>query len=348
MLIVRSLDDLENNGKPPASAVAIGMFDGVHLGHRMVLESAIRQARVLGVPAAVFSFANHPQTLLSNFTPQLLSTFEERMAAFEAMGFDTAVMPDFTPAMRDLSPEAFVKEVLIGKLGVQSVSVGYDHRFGKNRAGNGDVLQACGDRLGFDVQVIAPVRVAEAEHHEIVSSTLIRKLLSYGDVGEAAVLLGRPYALSGNVIEGFARGRTLGFPTANLDIPKERLMPATGVYAGWASREGETYPAVCNIGFSPTFDADGVPGKRMEVFLMDYTGVDFYGCPLTFTFVQKVRNEEKFASKDALVAQIRRDCEEARGLLSLNASAFPNPIESDVSIHEPFPPQAQGKPTAAP
>ena len=170
MKVIRSLEDLQL----PASAVAIGMFDGVHTGHRMVLESTLRKAHALGLPATVFSFANHPQGVVSNSTPQLLSTLEERLMAFEAAGIDIAVVPDFTPAMRELTPDQFIHDVLLAKLGAKSISIGYDHHFGKNRAGNSDLLKTIGDRLGFDVQVIAPVRI---ENHEIVSSSLIRKLL---------------------------------------------------------------------------------------------------------------------------------------------------------------------------
>lgn len=319
MKVIRSLDELGALNLA-ASAVAIGMFDGVHTGHKMVLESALRQARQQSdaqggkIPAVVFTFANHPQNLLSNSTPPLLSTLAERLHAFEALGMDIAVVPDFSPALRDLTPERFVKDILLAQLGAQSVSIGYDHHFGKNRAGNGEVLQVLGDTLGFDVQVIAPVRLDDEENHDIVSSTLIRKLLGYGDVAAANALLGYRYILSGPVAEGFARGRQLGFPTANVNAPAERLMPATGVYAGYAHLHHETYPAVCNIGFAPTFDG-GTPEKRMEVFLLDYNGPDFYNETLGFEFVDKIRDEQKFDSKDALIAQIKKDCTLAQGIL---------------------------------
>lgn len=305
MQIFRSIQEVSL----PASACAIGMFDGIHVGHVMVLENALREARIRNIPSVVVSFANHPQFLISQTPTQLLSTLEERLQRFEAMGFDYALILDFDEWLKDLTAETFISLILCEHLGVRSVTVGYDHRFGRNRAGDGELLRQAGAKRGFDVQIIDPVRtlLEPAESGgQIVSSTLIRKLLAYGDVEQANRLLGHPYHLQGVVEQGMQRGRKLGFPTANLAIEPHRLIPANGTYGGQAELNGKIYPAVCNIGLCPTFGDQ--TAKKVEVHLLGYEGPDFYGASLKMTFCHKIRDEQKFPSVDALIAQIRQDC----------------------------------------
>lgn len=299
MKVYRTLESIRLSG----SACAIGMFDGVHVGHRMVLENALREARLLGMRSVVFSFANHPQFLISQTPTQLLSSLEERLAVCEEMGFDDALILDFTPELKSLTAYDFVKTILIDRLATRNVTVGYDHRFGSGRSGDGAFLEKCGREFGFDAQIIDPVRVGD----QIVSSTLIRKLLSYGDLDQANMLLGRDYFLEGVVEQGHQRGRTIGFPTANLSVQAHRLIPAIGTYGGSAMLGDTLYPAVCNIGISPTF-GEGEK-KRVEVHLLGYEGDGFYGETLRFDFRRKIRDERKFPSVDALVEQIRHDCE---------------------------------------
>ncbi len=300
----------------PASACALGMFDGIHVGHVMVLESALRASRTLNVPSVVVSFANHPQMLISKTPTQLLSSLEERLARFESLGFDHAVMLDFDEWLKNLEAQAFIQDILIDRLGVKSATVGYDHRFGKNRLGDGAMLKQAGLDHGFDVQIIDPVRTTaglNAEDPEgagqIVSSTLIRKLLSFGDVEFAHTLLGYAYSLSAVVESGMQRGQQLGFPTANLAIPSPRLVPGNGTYGGIAQLNGQTYIAVCNVGLSPTFGDQAQ--KRVEVHLLDYSGPSFYGETLQFAFLHKLRDEIRFPSVDALIRQIKTDCDTA-------------------------------------
>lgn len=308
----------------PASACAIGMFDGIHTGHVMVLENALREARLRHIPSVVVSFANHPQFLISQTPTQLLSSLEERLSSFEALGFDHAVILDFNEWLKNLSADAFIQQLLKEHLGVQSVTVGYDHRFGKNRAGDGDMLKRAGREYGFDVQIIDPVRTLinapelrldfpvslqerlEQPGGQIVSSTLIRKLLAYGDVEQANRLLGHPYHLIGPVESGYQRGRQLGFPTANLAIDAHRLIPGNGTYGGYATLNQHTYSAVCNIGLSPTFGDQ--TRKRVEVHLLGYDGPAFYGDILKMVFLYKIRDEQAFPSVDALIRQIQQDC----------------------------------------
>lgn len=298
MKVYRRLEEIQL----PGSACAIGMFDGIHVGHQLVLENALREARLLNVQSVVFSFANHPQFLISQTPTQLLSSLEERLAACEAMGFDVALIPEFDTTLMSMSAHDFVQDILLNRLSIQSVTVGYDHRFGKSRQGDGAYLTSCGQQFGFDTQIIDPVRVGD----QIVSSTLIRKLLSYGDLDRANQLLGKPYHLTGIVEKGLQRGRQLGFPTANITLDAHRLVPAIGTYGGSATLAGEIYPAVCNIGLCPTFGDQSA--KRVEVHLLGYDGPEFYGETFTFQFRQKLRDERKFPSVEELVAQIRRDC----------------------------------------
>lgn len=302
MKIIRTLGNLEIR----ASGCAMGMFDGIHLGHRMVLEQAIRVGKIKQLQTAVFTFANHPQSVISQTPTPLLSTMEERLEIFRSFGFEYALVLDFTPELKEMSPEAFVKTILQKTLKVQSLSVGYDHRFGKDRRGDGAFLKAQGDENGFEVNIIEPVKVGQ----QIVSSTLIRKLLSYGDLQKANQLLGRPYHITGEVIPGEGRGKSLGFPTANLQIGPERLLPAQGVYVGLAQINGkERHPAVCNIGVAPTFGDQPVP--RVEVHILEHEEA-LYGKKVSFHFLEMLRTEKAFASVDELIRQINEDCRQAQ------------------------------------
>ncbi|MBK8191322.1 MAG: bifunctional riboflavin kinase/FAD synthetase [Vampirovibrionales bacterium] len=318
---MRLIETLTGPSLAPSSC-AMGMFDGVHTGHRMVLENALREARANGWMSVAFSFANHPQALLSATPTQLLSSREERLEAFAAMGFDAAVILPFDEAMRAIEAPVFVQRILRGFLNVRSVSVGYDYRFGAGRRGDCDYLRQCAAREGFQAQIVDPVRAPDADGHAIVSSTLIRKLLNFGDVKQANSLLGQPYALTGRVTAGVQRGRQLGFPTANLDVAPQRLIPAIGAYAAQARVCGKTYRAVCNIGHAPTFE-DAFP-RRVEAHLLDYDGPSFYDETMRIAFLARLRDERAFPSADALVEQIRRDCASARALTD-DASVVAHP-----------------------
>ncbi len=329
MKVFRHLQDIEPALYPDihqsGSSCAMGMFDGLHVGHQKVLISALTEAKRLNVPSVIFSFANHPQFLLSKTPPEVLSSLDERLERLEAMGFDYALILDFDDHLKSQSAMDFVRTILLGALNVKNVSVGYDHCFGTNRQGDGDFLKRSGNEFQFNVQIIEPVQVAYPNENsqQIVSSTLIRKLLRYGDLEHANLLLGYPYRLSGHVVFGEKRGRRLGFPTANLATDPHRLVPAVGTYSGIAALpqhlpkklKPKTYQAVCNIGHSPTFGDQ--PLKRVEIHLLDYNGGEFYGDPLTINFHHKLRDEQKFDSAEQLVVQIRQDCEQARQQLAL-------------------------------
>ena len=315
------------------TAVALGMFDGVHVGHTLVLENALRQARLQQAMAVAVTFEQHPQVLLSQTPTPQLSCLSDRLQAFEQMGFDAAVVLQFTDGFRAWSADTFIQAFLVDALHASSVSVGYDYRFGKHRQGDGTYLRDASAQLTpdqrFEVQTLDPVTVDE----QIVSSTLIRKLLSTGRLAQANTLLGRPYAVQGQVVHGQHRGRTIGFPTANLALPPDRLCPQRGVYAGWAAIVDPAsakmpctrWPAVCNIGTAPTFDADGTTHATVEVHLLNPVTNDLYDHTLCMQFTHRLRDEQRFSSVDALVAQITADCSRARTLLGVTAETLNSP-----------------------
>jgi riboflavin kinase / FMN adenylyltransferase len=267
-------------------AIAIGTFDGVHRGHRAVLQAAIQAG---GTPTAV-TFDPHPRVALGNFVP-LLATLERRLELIAAAGVEEALVVPFDLDVARLEPEEFAAWVF-SAIGAETIHAGPDFRFGRGRAGDLDLLTA----LGFDVR---PVELVPG-----VSSTAIRHALQEGEVVDAARMLGRPPELDGVVVTGDARGGTLGFPTANLAVPAEILVPRFGIYAGSAAG----HRAAVSIGLNPHY---GGEERRIEAFLLDFSG-DLYGSRLVVELWQRLRDERAFSDEDELVAQIARDVEAAR------------------------------------
>lgn len=288
--------------------LTIGTFDGVHLGHRHLLEQLVRRARDTGRTSAVLTFHPHPRVLLHpELRPAYLSSPEERAVLLESLGIDLLVILPFTRELAETPAEAFVHQ-LYTRLRMRELWVGADFALGKGRSGNIASLQALSASLGFTLHVIEPVRNGD----EAISSTRIRNLLLKGQVADAASLLGRPYSLSGTVGPGARRGRILGFRTANLHFDPLRATPANGVYAVWAVVDGQRYPAVANMGVRPSF---GSGDRLLEVHLLDYEG-DLYGKTLTVEFVRRLRPEMRFEDINALIAQVQHDIVEARAILS--------------------------------
>jgi len=295
----------------PPSVVAIGMFDGVHLGHQEVIRQARAIASERNLPCTVFTFVSHPRMVLRPDHPvPLLTTWDSKRCLLAELGVDTVVGAQFTPAFSELSARDFVERILVGQMRAKHVVVGYNFAFGHGQEGNGEMLKALGSEFGFEATVVSPVEFNGAS----VSSSRIRKLLATGHVGDANALLGRPYTLTGTVVTGDQRGRLLGFPTANLAVDESKLLPAYGVYAGQAlwTEEGETFqePCVVNLGMRPTFDP---PQLRIEAHLIGWSG-DLYGKRLTVSLQHRLRSEMAFKSVDQLVAQIRQDVDHARTL----------------------------------
>ena len=305
MRILHGLASFPPDAQP--SVVALGVFDGIHLGHREILTRAVERARADGLKSVACTFDRHPMEILQpDRAPLPLTTLDERLELMAGTGLDATLVLPFTRELARLEPEAFVGEVLLDRLRARVVVVGTDHRFGRGARGDARLLEALGARLGFVVEVVSPLQI----DGEAVSSTEIRAALQRGALERAARLLGRPYAVCGEVVRGAGRGRTLGFPTAHLRTARPLLVP-TGVYACRA-RCGETaYRAMVNVGHRPTFEGQDY---AIEAYLIDFSG-DIYDLPLCLEFLQRVRDERKFPSVEALKEQIARDVESARRTL---------------------------------
>lgn len=290
-------------------AVTIGNFDGLHLGHRAVLDRVVGRARELGAAAAVMSFEPTPREyFMGDAAPPRLSRFREKFLGLAGLGVDRLFCARFDAAMAALDPQDFIREYLVDGLGTRSLVVGDDFRFGKDRSGSFATLQEAGRRHGFEVRD-TPTCILEGVR---VSSTAVRAALAVGDLGLAARLLGRHYAMSGRVMEGRRLGRTLGFPTVNLR-PGRRVLPVQGVFAVIVHGDGlRPWPAVANLGTRPTVEGTEA---LLEAHLFDFDG-DLYGRHITIEFVARLRDERRFESVESLKAQMRYDAIQARAVLS--------------------------------
>jgi riboflavin kinase/FMN adenylyltransferase len=287
--------------------VAVGNFDGVHRGHQKILERVCRRAGERGGTPLVLTFDPHPPRVVRpDKAPPLLMTPGQKLEALARSGVVGVAVVRFTHDLSQWDPDQFVRAVLLEWLHVAEVWVGANFLFGRERTGNYTLLRVLGSQYGFRAEKIDPVRYKEF----VVSSTRIRRLVSEGRVDEAGALLGRHYVLDGTVVPGDARGRMLGFPTANLSTENE-LLPPHGVYATLAVLEGRVWTAVTNIGVRPTFGGDARPA--IETHLLDFEG-DVYGHRLQLAFAQRLRDERAFPGMEALRAQIDADCRRARDL----------------------------------
>ena len=291
---------------------AIGNFDGAHLGHRAVVRRTRELAAELGAPGAVLTFEPHPADFFAGapvvfrLTPKTV-----KARALEEFGLDGAVILTFDARLAALTAEEFIRDVLVERLGVAAVVIGWDFHFGKRRGGSPAFMQEAGARYGFRVEVIPRIEAAEGAGTQAVSSTAIRRALEAGDVEAASRFLGRDYSVLGVVIPGRKLGRTLGFPTANIALdPANRL--AHGVYAVRVFVDGARFDGVASFGTRPTVD-DGPP--LLETFLFGFDG-DLYGRTIEVSFVRRIRGERKFDSLDALVAEMNRDKEKAQAILA--------------------------------
>jgi riboflavin kinase/FMN adenylyltransferase len=282
VIVARDVSELPTGER----SVALGSFDGVHRGHRRVIDAAL----AAGSRATVVTFWPHPRLVLGNRV-ELLTTLERRLELLEDLGVGEVLVVEFTPDLAQLEPHEFA-ESLLRRIGAREIAVGANFRFGRGATGSTDTLSS----LGFDVR---PVPLVEG-----ISSTLVRRRLAAGDVVGAAQLLGRPAEVEGTVVLGDQRGGTLGFPTANLNVPAELLVPAYGIYAGAAL----AHRAAVSIGVNPHY---GGSERRIEPYLLDFEG-DLYGRRLVVELWQRLRDERVFADEDELVAQIARDVEAAR------------------------------------
>ncbi len=313
---MRIFRDIRDADLPGPTFLTVGNFDGLHRGHQMLLDRLRQNATAQTGMSALLTFHPHPLRVLRPDTPlELLTTPEERLALAGEVGLDVGIIQPFTPELAQLNPRNFL-ELLVRHLGLAGLTVGPDFALGRNRTGNLDVLAALGQELGFGLDVVQPVQMAGEE----VRSYSIRQALRMGEVGRASGMLGRDYSISGTVVDGDRRGRTIGIPTANLRVDVERLLPADGVYASWAwadmTAPSPRLASVTNIGMRPTV---GGTERRVECHIFDFPQPgqdgDLYGKTMKLAFVQRLRPEQRFENLEALLAQIRQDMAAARSLL---------------------------------
>ena len=309
MRVYRSLSDVP--AAPAGRALALGTFDGVHRGHRQVIGSAVDRARERGLVSTVVTFDPHPlQVLRPDEPPALLTDTEQKIALISDLGVDELVAIPFTPELSRQAAEDFCDEVLVGRLGARSVSVGSNFRFGHGAAGDAALLRS---RPEFDSDVVELVQ----DGGESISSSRIRGLLGDGDVAAAAELLGAPFTVSGPVVKGDGRGRELDMPTANVEPPAGVIVPAPGIYAALATADGDRRPAAVSIGVRPTFETKG--DLRLEAHLIGFDG-DLYGRTLQLSFLERLRDEVRFDSPQELVEQMKKDVDQARGVAARAAT----------------------------
>jgi riboflavin kinase/FMN adenylyltransferase len=302
------------SGLPPdvrATVVSVGTFDGVHRGHRDVLDRLAARAATLGLRSVLVTFEPHPLEVVNpTAAPLLLTVGEEKREVLAESGIDYVAVVPFTPALARYAAEEFVTKVLRARFRMEHLLMGYDHGFGRNREGDVEVMQALGARDGFRVEVVAPVSIGDGRP---ISSTSIRRAIAGGDLERAAYALGRPYSLGGRVIPGAARGRGLGFPTINVAPPNPRkLLPPQGVYAVRVQTPGGSHGGMLNLGPRPTFGEQAV---GIEAHLFDTSG-DWYGAWVRVDFIARLRDTQKFSTPAALVEQLRRDEDDARRVLT--------------------------------
>jgi riboflavin kinase / FMN adenylyltransferase len=306
MRVIRDLQELSAPLK--GAVVTIGNFDGVHLGHREIFRRVVSKAREIGGTSVVCTFVPNPLKVLApERAPRLINTYAEKERLIEASCIDVLICAPFTLELAALSASRFVEEILVGKIGVRHLVVGYDYAFGRGREGNGRFLRRKGEELGFTVEVLGPI----AKDGAVYSSTRIRRMVLEGDVSGVAGLLGRNFNFEGKVIHGAKRGKGLGFPTANLKTDKE-LLPRSGVYAVKVKRGDNVLDAVVNIGCNPTFCSGGL---SLEVHILDFHE-QIYDETLRLYFVERLRDEILFSRSAELVQAIEADVKRARRILA--------------------------------
>ncbi len=308
MIFVKGLQNIPSNLKNPS--ITIGNFDGVHLGHQALFKKTIECAKAQDGHSIAITFHPHPTRVLRPEIPlKLICDLEQKIEWIEEQGIDILICIPFTKDFAATSATNFVKNILVERLKVSNLIVGYDYSFGRNREGNINFLKAQGALYNFQVHVVAPVVVGSL----IVSSTLIRELVSEGKVATACKMLGRPFELKGEVIEGARRGGPiLGFPTANILVKEDQLCPKVGVYAVFVKIENKEYEGVLNIGYNPTF---GGQQLSAEVHIFDFSQ-DIYGKTIRIKLIKRLRAEKKFSSPKALIEQIQKDILDAKTALS--------------------------------
>lgn len=292
----------------PYPVVAIGNFDGVHVGHQILFRKTSELAIANRGTAIAFTFEPHPLKILApDKLPPLLTTFRKKMELIEECGINLVICADFTRQFSDQHPRDFAHDILVKRIGVKEVVVGFDYAFGRGREGTVRYLKQMGKEYGFLTHIVEPVKL----NGHLVSSSYVRELIEDGEVGAAGEFLGRHYSIPGPVIEGYKTGQAIGFPTANLDTSRIKI-PGTGVYAVWIKLKGMKYNGVVNVGFNPTFDRDTL---SVEAHIFDFDE-RIYGQKIEVVFIRRIRSEIKFNSADQLIKQIQKDIVTAKTILA--------------------------------
>ncbi len=319
-LVVQVITDLSRSPwlgtSAPRSVLTIGAYDGVHRGHQAIIAAVRSQAAELGAHSVVVTFDRHPASVVRpESAPKLLTDLDQKLELLEATGVDATVLVRFDREQSAESPDAFVERVLVGCLGAQRIVVGEDFHFGKGRSGNVALLRELGARHDFDVEPLSLIERGDSVD-EPLSSTAIRRAMAGGQVELAQQMLGRPFQARGKVVQGDQRGRLLGFPTANVEVPNVICIPADGVYAGWYLRpDGSRHACAINLGRRPTF-YEHADHSLLEAHLLDFSD-DLYGEAASVEFTDFLRSERKFDGIDSLIAQLKQDIEHARSLLGI-------------------------------
>jgi riboflavin kinase / FMN adenylyltransferase len=307
MIVGRSLETI---GPHPGAVVTVGTFDGVHLGHRSIFGEVTRRASVLGVQSCVITFHPHPREVLRGGKVELLTSLEERLELIDSLGIDAALVLGFTYEFSRQTAREFYEQYVVRGMEAGEVIVGYDHMLGRDRESGIHELRQIGSENNIRVDVVDPVSL----HGMIISSSRIRERLLTGDAERAAEMLGRPYRITGSVVVGDRRGRSLGFPTANVKpADVSRLVPADGVYAVAFHHQNQRWYGMMNIGVRPTMTSGSQ--RTIEVHLFNFEG-DLYGRPVGIDVLKRIRPERVFPSAEELVAQIRRDREECMKIIT--------------------------------
>ncbi len=301
MEIFKNLSDVQFDKN---TILTLGTFDGIHLGHQQIISAVVDKAKQDGMRGFVLTFDPHPRKVLSKDDKvYLLSSLDEKVKIFEALGVENLFVVNFTKEFSQLSPEDFIVKYLIDGIGLGEIVIGYDHHFGKGRGGNVDILRSIGKEKNFNTTVIPSYSLED----KIINSTKVRNELMEGNVALAAKMLGRLYKFSGTVIHGDKRGRALGYPTANIELEtKEKLLPLIGIYAVKVRLSNMSYNGLLSIGKRPTFYIDGEVVS--EVYIYDFDK-QIYGEKITIELVERLRGEQKFNSTDELIAQMNKDRE---------------------------------------
>ena len=302
------------------SIVTVGVFDGLHVGHQAVVQQVLTQTKKTKLPSFVLTFEPPPLAFLApERCPPALTTLPKKIEILEQLGVDAVVFARFDAYLQQMSPDAFVQQVLLRRLGAKQVIVGYDWQFGKGRSGNVDALKQLGNQHQFDVTIVGPVQL----HGEPVHSTRVREAIAAGSLNIASELLGRRYSIMGEVVEGEGRGRQIGFPTANIEAGNQ-MLPPSGVYAVRVKSDEDMFEGVLNMGTRPTFGGEKF---QVETHLFNFEKM-IYGKKIEVFFIEKIRAEQRFPNPEMLVAQINQDVAEAKATLNRVRTETPITAES--------------------